>query len=81
MAAEQDTDKLIDAVAVSEPTIEINPSVDPIIKRGAPPAYTAGSRSLVDWFTFANLYQPCAALSTAAAGSPRLLDSRQRSSR
>jgi hydroxybutyrate-dimer hydrolase len=69
-AAEQDNDKLIDGVAVTEPVIQINPSQDPVIRRGALPAYTAGSRPLADYFTFANLYQPCAALSTRAAGSP-----------
>ena len=69
-AAEQDDDKLIDGVAVTEPVIQINPSQDPVIRRGALPAYTAGSRPLADYFTFANLYQPCAALSTRAAGSP-----------
>ena len=69
-AAEQDEDKLIDGVAVTEPVIQINPSQDPVIRRGALPAYTAGSRPLADYFTFANLYQPCAALSTRAAGSP-----------
>jgi len=70
-AAEQDDDKLIDGVAVTEPVIQINPSQDPVIRRGSLPAYTAGSRPLADYFTFANLYQPCAALSTRAAGSPR----------
>lgn len=69
-AAEQDNDKLIDAVAVTEPNIQINSSQDPVIRRGALPAYTAGSRPLADYFTFANLYQPCAALSTRAANSP-----------
>jgi hydroxybutyrate-dimer hydrolase len=69
-AAEQDGDKLIDGVAVTEPNIQINPSQDPIIQRGSLPAYTAGSRPLLDYFTFANLYQPCAALSTRATDSP-----------
>jgi hydroxybutyrate-dimer hydrolase len=69
-AAEQDGDKLIDGVAVSEPVIQVNPSQDPVIRRPSLPPYTAGSRPLIDYFTFANLYQPCAALSTRAAGSP-----------
>jgi hydroxybutyrate-dimer hydrolase len=69
-AAEQDKDKLIDGVAVTEPNIQIDPSQDPVIRRGALPAYTAGSRPLADYFTFANLYQPCAALSTRATDSP-----------
>jgi hydroxybutyrate-dimer hydrolase len=40
-----------------------------VIKRGAL-TYTGGSKPLYDYFTFANLYQPCAALSARAAGSP-----------
>lgn len=70
-AAEQDDDKLIDGVAVSEPVIQVDPSQDPVIRRPSLPAYTAGSRQLIDYFTFANLYQPCAALSTRAVDSPQ----------
>jgi hydroxybutyrate-dimer hydrolase len=73
-AAEQDQDGLIDGVAVTEPNIQIAPSVKPVIQRGSLPAYTAGSRPLLDYFTFANLYQPCAALSTRAAGAPFAFD-------
>lgn len=69
-AAEQDDQGLIDGVAVSEPNIQISPQVRPVIQRGSLPPYTAGSRPLLDYFTFANLYQPCAALSPRAAGSP-----------
>jgi hydroxybutyrate-dimer hydrolase len=69
-AAEQDDQGLIDGVAVSEPNIQISPQVKPVIQRGSLAPYTAGSRPLLDYFTFANLYQPCAALSPRAAGSP-----------
>jgi hydroxybutyrate-dimer hydrolase len=68
-AAEEDRFGLIDGVAVSEPNIQIKPRRDPVIKRGAL-TYTGGSKPLYDYFSFANLYQPCAALSTRAAGSP-----------
>jgi hydroxybutyrate-dimer hydrolase len=68
-AAEEDRFGLIDGVAVSEPQIQIDPRRDAVIKRGAL-TYTGGSKPLYDYFTFANLYQPCAALSTRAAGSP-----------
>jgi hydroxybutyrate-dimer hydrolase len=40
------------------------------IERGTLPAYTGGSKPLYDYFSYANLLQPCAALATAAAGSP-----------
>jgi hydroxybutyrate-dimer hydrolase len=73
-AAEQDHDGLIDGVAVTEPNIQIAPQTKPVIQRGSLPAYTAGSRPLLDYFTFANVYQPCAALSTRAAGAPFAFD-------
>ena len=69
-AAEQDTAGLIDGVAVSEPNIQIAPGGNLTIQRGARPAYTAGGRPLVDYFSYANLLQPCAALAAGAADSP-----------
>ena len=69
-AAEQDTAGLIDGVAVSEPNIQIAPGGSLTVQRGARPAYTAGSRPLFDYFSYANLLQPCAALAAGAAGSP-----------
>ncbi len=72
-AAERDTAGLIDGVAVSEPNIQTAPATPTVlgtIQRGSLPAYTAGSRPLFDYFTYANLLQPCAALATAAAGGP-----------
>jgi len=69
-AAEQDTAGLIDGVAVSEPNIQIAPGGSLTIQRGTRPAYTAGSRPLFDYFSYANLLQPCAAQATGAAGSP-----------
>lgn len=68
-AAEQDRDGLIDGVAVSEPNVQVATRKDPVIQRGSL-VYTGGSRPLYDYFTFANLYQPCAARSTRAVGSP-----------
>jgi len=69
-AAEQDTAGLIDGVAVSEPNIQLAPGGSLTIQRGTRPAYTAGSRPLFDYFSYANLLQPCAALAAGAAGSP-----------
>jgi hydroxybutyrate-dimer hydrolase len=68
-AAEQDRWGLIDGVAVSEPNIQVDPRKNPVIKRGTLPPYTQGSKPLFDYFSFANLYQPCAALSTRAASA------------
>ncbi len=69
-AAEQDTTGLIDGVAVSEPNIQIAPGGNLSIQRGTRAAYTAGSRPLYEFFSYANLLQPCAALATAAAAAP-----------
>lgn len=71
-AAEQDRHGLIDGVAVSEPNIQIDPKRNPVIRRGSL-TYTEGSKPLLDYFTFANLYQPCAALAPAAAAGPLAL--------
>jgi hydroxybutyrate-dimer hydrolase len=68
-AAEQDVGGLIDGVAVAEPVLELagNPAL--IVMRGTT-AIAGGARPLYDYFTIANLYQPCAALSPRAVNSP-----------
>jgi hydroxybutyrate-dimer hydrolase len=68
-AAEQDRRGLIDGVAVTEPQIQTRSRERFTIRRAGHAPYTAGSRPLLDYFTFANLYQPCAALSSRAAAS------------
>ena len=60
-AAEQDNAGLIDGVAVSEPNIQVSNPQNPPIRRGST-TYTGGSKPLYEYFTFANLYQPCASL-------------------
>jgi hydroxybutyrate-dimer hydrolase len=67
-AAEEDGAGLIDGVAVAEPQIQLDAPAGLTILRGATPVGTFG-RTLYDYFTFANLYQPCASLATAAAGN------------
>lgn len=67
MAAEQDKLGLIDGVAVSEPQIQPKSLGSLAIRQGSSTVSTAG-KPLLDYFTYANLYQPCAAL--AATGSP-----------
>lgn len=68
-AAEQDRAGLIDGVAVAEPNIQVMHPQNPAIRRGTV-TYTGGSKPLYDYFTFANLYQPCAALAPGAATGP-----------
>ncbi|MFN9031374.1 MAG: D-(-)-3-hydroxybutyrate oligomer hydrolase [Betaproteobacteria bacterium] len=69
-AAELDTQGLIDGVAVSEPNVQLASAAPVSIMRGALPPYAAGAKPLYDYFSYANLLQPCAALSAAAVGSP-----------
>jgi hydroxybutyrate-dimer hydrolase len=68
-AAELDTDNLIDGVAVGEPSVALVANTTLRVMRGATTLVGTG-RPLYDYFTLANLLQPCAALSTRAAGSP-----------
>lgn len=69
MAAEQDTLGLIDGVAVSEPQIQPKDVAGITIRQGSATVATIG-KPLLDYFTYANLYQPCAALSAAGADGP-----------
>lgn len=70
LAAEQDKLGLIDGVAVGEPQIQPKDVSGLSIKQGSNTVATIG-KPLLDYFTYANLYQPCAALSTSmASGSP-----------
>jgi hydroxybutyrate-dimer hydrolase len=71
LAAEQDQHDLIDGVAVTEPQIQPADMSGISIVQGTTPMPTIG-RPLYDYFTWANLYQPCAALSARAAGAPAL---------
>jgi hydroxybutyrate-dimer hydrolase len=61
LAAEQDKHKLIDGVAVTEPQIQPEDADDVAVMQGATLVPTIG-RPIYDYFTWANLYQPCAAL-------------------
>jgi hydroxybutyrate-dimer hydrolase len=68
-AAEDDNEGLIRGVAVSEPNIQLQPNAELRVRRGSM-TWTGTGRPLYDYFTTANLYQACAALAAAAAGSP-----------
>ena len=68
-AAEQDSERLIDGVAVSEPQVQLQENDRVTVRRGAQVRSGSG-RPLYDYSTLANLLQPCATLSPRAAGSP-----------
>ncbi len=72
-ALEQDTGGLIDGVAVGEPQIFMNAPAGVTIKRGST-TITGGGKTLYDYFTIANLYEPCAAISAAAADSAGIVN-------
>ena len=59
-AAEQDTEGLIDGVAVSEPNVNPTPGAPFRIVQGDGPPLTAHSRNLYDYTTLLNVYQGCA---------------------
>jgi hydroxybutyrate-dimer hydrolase len=68
-AAEQDTEGLIDGVAVGEPNMALQPGGNLVVVTGGV-ALNGTGRPLMDYFSYANLLQPCAAISAAAQGSP-----------
>lgn len=72
LAAEQDEHGLIDGVAVSEPQIQPRHLRHLAIQLGSNAPIADGGRPLYDYFTLANLMQPCASLSAAvqSAGLP-----------
>jgi len=66
MAAEQDREGLIDGVAVSEPNVQQMLGTSGLrIEQGGQPVGRIGM-PLVDYFTWANVFQPCAVLSPQA---------------
>ena len=65
-AAEQDTTGLIDGVVAVEPSAQPTTTAGYGVQVGGVPVAGYG-KSLMDYFTIANLYQPCAALAPAAA--------------
>lgn len=65
-AAEQDTEGLIDGVVANEPSAQPSGSTGFAVTVGGVAVPTIG-KSLIDYFTFANIYQPCAVLAPEAA--------------
>lgn len=64
-AAEQDEQGLIDAVVAGEPGATPSSTRGYGVQQGGQPV--AFGKPLLDYFTFANLYQPCAALAAEAS--------------
>lgn len=60
-AAEKDAGNLIDGVVVREPQVQLRPDDRVSVTRG-PVTRQGSGRSLLDYFSFGNLYQPCAVL-------------------
>jgi hydroxybutyrate-dimer hydrolase len=70
-AAEQDTEGLIDAVAVSEPNVEMPAEPGVTVQRGGTSVATT-ARTLFDYGTVADVFQLCASQSPQAASAPGL---------
>ncbi|GKT21126.1 D-(-)-3-hydroxybutyrate oligomer hydrolase [Acidovorax sp. SUPP3334] len=68
-AAEQDTQGLIGGVAVSEPAVELPANPGVTVRRGNADV-AVNSRTLIDYTTYAQLYQACAALAPSISDSP-----------
>lgn len=64
-AAEQDSAGLIDGVVAGEPVTQVSAALDYGVQLGGV-AVGGYGKSLADFVTFSNLYQPCAALSAPA---------------
>jgi hydroxybutyrate-dimer hydrolase len=71
-AAELDKDALIDGVAVSEPNVAPKPTPGLSIVQGETKVERIGS-PLAGYFTFANVFQPCALLASRAGLSLNVL--------
>ena len=69
-AAEQDSTGLIDGVAVSEPQTQPFPNGTFKIKQGSQAAISNHSKSLLNYTTLVNLYQPCASLASSNSSAP-----------
>lgn len=68
-AAELDSGGLIDGVAVSEPAVQLPALHGITVHRGSQVVATVG-KPLIDYTTWANLYQSCASLAPSLTGSP-----------
>ena len=60
-AGEKDHEGLIDGLVAGEPQVQVRPDPAVRVVRGDK-VRANGARTLLDYFTFANLYEPCAVL-------------------
>jgi hydroxybutyrate-dimer hydrolase len=60
-AAEKDTERLMDGVVAREPQVQLKADERVVVVRGGVERRGTG-RTLLDYFSFGNLYQPCAVL-------------------
>jgi hydroxybutyrate-dimer hydrolase len=60
-AAEKDAEHLMDGVVAREPQVQLRPDDRVVVARGGVERRGSG-RTLLDYFSFGNLYQPCAVL-------------------
>jgi hypothetical protein len=70
ITAEQDSKHLLDGVAVSEPNVNPKSSNAFSIAQGSQSPVTNHSKSLYDYTTQVNLFQPCANLAASNASAP-----------
>lgn len=68
-AAEQDTNGLIDGVAVGEPNVNLPPTAGVTVRRGGIPVLASG-RHLYDYTTTANLMELCASQNPSLGNAP-----------
>ena len=69
MAAELDSENLIDGIAVGEPQIQPDGTGGASVRFGTT-TVTGGGKSLLDYNAQAMLYQPCAALASSVSAAP-----------
>lgn len=74
MAAEQDTERLIHAVVVSEPNVTPVHAPELGLVLGDSPPFFGHSRHLTDYSTLFNIFQPCASLNPDVAAAPFRFD-------
>lgn len=67
-AAEQDTESLLDGVVAGEPQVNLPENAALAVKRGGVTVPVSG-KPLMDYITYAGLYQPCATQSAALSSS------------
>lgn len=70
MAAAEDGQNLIDAIVVSEPNVTPEFRSDFSIVQGNQPPFKEHSKSLVDYMSLLNIYQPCASLAVSLEHAP-----------